>query len=281
MALTRGSADRLAASLMLVTPALKRPAGVGSDRRLRSAREPRRGLPKAGAIRRLAGLAALTAAALLAPGTAAGEALPSAFPAAGEVLVPVVLVHARPDQASKVVRRLAQVRPDSQLRVVLALEARRDAGGLWWYRLSLPGRPNGQRGWVRSDLVDVRPVANRIVVDRGARTLEVRRIATGKLLLRTVVAVGKPGAETPLGHGFYVQSRYVPSDPFFGTFALETSAYSKLTDWPGGGVVGIHGTNLPELLGQAVSHGCVRVLNAVASRLKTLAPVGTVIDVIP
>ena len=45
-------------------------------------------------------------------------------------------------------------------------------------------------------------------------------------------------------------------------------------------MVGIHGTNRPELLGQAVSHGCVRVLNAVASRLKVLAPLGTAIDVI-
>jgi UDP-N-acetylglucosamine 2-epimerase (non-hydrolysing) len=63
----------------------------------------------------------------------------------------------------------------------------------------VPGRPNRRRGWVRSDLVEVCPVANRIVVDRGARTLEVRRIATGKLLLRTVVAVGKSGAETLLG----------------------------------------------------------------------------------
>ena len=176
---------------------------------------------------------------------------------------------------------MAQVRADLQIQVVLALGARRGADGLWWYELSVPGRPNGRRGWVRSDLVDVRPVRNRITVDRGARTIEVRRIGDGKLLLRSVVAVGKPGAETPLGRNFFVQSRYVPVDAFFGTYALETSAYSRLTDWPGGGVVGIHGTSLPQLLGQAVSHGCIRVRNTVASRLKALAPTGTVIDVVP
>ena len=60
----------------------------------------------------------------------------------------------------------------------------------------------------------------------------------------------------------------MPTDPFFGTFALETSAYSRLTDWPGGGVVGIHGTSLPQLLGQAVSHGCIRVDNAVATQAR-------------
>lgn len=234
------------------------------------------------ATRRLAGLAAVAATALVAsaPAAATDDTLPNSFPAAGELIEPAALIRAKPDPASEVLRRMRQVRSDFQLQVVLALGARRGADGLWWYKLSLPGRPNGQRGWVRSDLVDVRPVRNRITVDRGAKTIEVRRIAGGKLLLRGVVAVGKPGAETPLGRSFFVQSRHVPTDPFFGSFALETSAYSRLTDWPGGGVVGIHGTSLPQLLGQAVSHGCVRVLNAVATRLKALAPTGTVIDVV-
>ena len=88
------------------------------------------------------------------------------------------------------------------------------------------------------------------------------------------VAIGAPGMETPLGH-FYVQARFVPDDPFLGVFALETSAYSKLSEWPGGGVVGIHGSSAPQLLGQAVSHGCVRVSNQTAEALRRLAPVGT------
>jgi lipoprotein-anchoring transpeptidase ErfK/SrfK len=96
----------------------------------------------------------------------------------------------------------------------------------------------------------------------------------GKHVLHAKVAVGAPGRETPLGH-YYVAAAYVPTDPFLGVYALETSAYSKLTDWPGGGIVGIHGTNEPWLLGQAVSHGCVRVSNDTASRLKRLTPVGT------
>jgi hypothetical protein len=191
------------------------------------------------------------------------------------------VIRAKPDPGSTVLRRMTQVRADFQIQVVLALGAKRGTDGFLWYRLSLPGRPNGQRGWVRSDEVDVRPVANHITVDRSARTIEVRRIANGRLLLRGTAAVGKPGAETPLGRNYFVQSRYVPTDLFFGTFALETSAYSRLTDWPGGGVVGIHGTSLPQLLGQAVSHGCVRVHNSLATRLRKLAPVGTVIDVVP
>jgi lipoprotein-anchoring transpeptidase ErfK/SrfK len=53
-----------------------------------------------------------------------------------------------------------------------------------------------------------------------------------------------------------------------------------LTEWPGGGIVGIHGTSKPWLLGQAVSHGCVRVSNQTALALKRLAPVGTPISIV-
>jgi lipoprotein-anchoring transpeptidase ErfK/SrfK len=150
-----------------------------------------------------------------------------------------------------------------------------------WYRLSLPGRPNGERGWVRSDTLDVQPVANRITVRLGARRIEVRRISNGKLLLQAIVAIGRPGTETPLGRDFYVRSGFVPTDPFFGTYALETSAGSRLTEWPDHGIVGIHGTDRPQLLGQAVSHGCIRVDNTVANRLRRLAPPGTPIDIVP
>jgi lipoprotein-anchoring transpeptidase ErfK/SrfK len=118
------------------------------------------------------------------------------------------------------------------------------------------------------------------VVHVTSRTIAVRRISDRKLLLRAVVAVGKPGAETPLGRDFYVQARFAPDDPFFGPFVLETSAYSKLSEWPGGGLAGIHGTDRPDLLGQAVSHGCVRVSNAVDRALARLAPLGTPVDLV-
>ena len=54
------------------------------------------------------------------------------------------------------------------------------------------------------------------------------------------------------------------------------SAYSdSLTDWPGGGVVGIHGTNQPELIPGRPSHGCVRVPNPRIRKLAKLMPIGT------
>jgi lipoprotein-anchoring transpeptidase ErfK/SrfK len=226
----------------------------------------------------------LVAAALPALAPAAGAARPVAtlaFPAAGELTTLRVVVRAAPDPRARVVDRLSQFRRDYRPQVVLALGTRRSSDGASWYRLSLPGKPNGRRGWVLADDVDLQRIANRITILRGARTLEVRRRSTGRLLLRTPIAVGKPGAETPIGRNFYVQARFFPTDAFYGTLAVETTAYAPLTDWPGDGVVGIHGTNAPQLIGQAVSQGCVRLPNAAAAELRRLAPLGTPMDIPP
>lgn len=223
-------------------------------------------------------LAAIVLAALAASAGHATARLPARFPAAGELHGPVA-VRAAPSPSAPLVRTIRRFRRDGQFQIVLALSSRRGADDAWWYRLSLPGRPNGARGWVRADAVDARPVVNRIVVRLGAKRLEVRRVRDGKLLLRAPAAIGKRGSETPVGTSFYVASAFVPTDPFYGTFALETTAYARVTDWPTN-VVGIHGTDRPEVLGQAVSHGCVRVSNDVARRLRRLAPLGTPIDVV-
>jgi lipoprotein-anchoring transpeptidase ErfK/SrfK len=124
-------------------------------------------------------------------------------------------------------------------------------------------------------------VKKRIVIYRGARKFELWE--GSRLVRRGRVAVGKPGAETPLGL-FYVTDKFDPTiDPdwaILGAYAFETSAYSKLTDWPGGGIVGVHGTPWPDLLGQAVSHGCIRLDNADIRFLRHRVPVGTPVKIV-
>ena len=121
-------------------------------------------------------------------------------------------------------------------------------------------------GWIPADTVSLTADAQ---PDRGQHlSSNDRRLPPRQAQMHAKVAVGAPGRETPVGH-YYVAARFVPyEDPFLGVFAVETSAYSKLTEWPGGGVVGIHGTSMPQLLGQAVSHGCVRVSNTTARPLE-------------
>jgi lipoprotein-anchoring transpeptidase ErfK/SrfK len=206
---------------------------------------------------------------------------PAPFLAAGDLVQNTVVVRAAPSKRASAVRVLHEFRKDFRLQIVLAVARGRGPHRGRWVELSLPGRPNGGRGWVPQAAVELHRPLRRIVVLRGARRLEVRRVSDGKALFAAAVAVGKPGAETPLGRNFYVSARFVPRDAFFGSYALETSAYSRLSDWPGGGVVGIHGTDEPQLIGKAVSHGCIRMFNRDIDRLRALAPLGTPIDVLP
>jgi lipoprotein-anchoring transpeptidase ErfK/SrfK len=222
-------------------------------------------------------LALLALAAFAAAGRAAPPQLPRTFPAGGELVGRTVVVRSAPSARAKRIAVLHDLRPDFTPQIVLALELRADTAGGLWYRIAVPGRPNGRFGWIRSTQASLRPTVAEIVVRRGARTLELRR--GGEVRLRTKVVVGARGMETPLGL-YYITSRFVPKDAFLGSYALETSAYSKLSEWPGGGVVGIHGTTRPALLGRAVSHGCVRVSNSAALVLKRLAPLGTPIRIL-
>jgi lipoprotein-anchoring transpeptidase ErfK/SrfK len=207
----------------------------------------------------------------------APQGLPTTYPAAGELVATQVIARAAPDPASPAVRRFHQFRSDYRRQILFATEQTIGADGRVWVHVDVPMRPNGTTAWVRADAVALRPTQNRIVVHRGLRTIEVFHGAQRMLLAK--VAVGAPGRETPLGN-FYVTARFHPDDPFLGVFALETSAYSRLTEWPGGGIVGIHGTSKPWLLGQAASHGCVRVSNATAAALRRLAPLGTPISIV-
>jgi lipoprotein-anchoring transpeptidase ErfK/SrfK len=206
---------------------------------------------------------------------------PARFPAAGDLIRNSVVVRTAPSTQARRIRVLHEFRKDFRLQIVLALSEANGRNGGRWVKLSLPGRPNGRRGWVPRSAVVLHRVLRRIVIHRDTRRLEVIRISDGKVLFRAPVAIGRPGAQTPLGRNFYVDERFVPTDPFYGSFALETSAYARLSDWPGGGVVGIHGTNEPQLIGRAVSHGCVRMFNRNIVRLRTLAPLGTPIDIVP
>ncbi len=223
-----------------------------------------------------AAIAAIAAAASAHAGSAKttdGVVVETTFPAAGTLTVNSVIVRAKPETSAKKVKRMTYFRPDYRAQEILAVATRTAADGTPWYRISVPMRPNGRYGWIPAADAALTPTVAQIVVHVGRRTIDVFR--HGKHAWHGKVAVGAPGMETPLGH-YYVQVAFQPkNDPFLGVWALETSAYSKLTEWPGGGVVGIHGTNEPWLLGKAVSHGCVRVSNLTASHLKHLAPVGT------
>jgi lipoprotein-anchoring transpeptidase ErfK/SrfK len=217
-------------------------------------------------------------------GTAGGKAPLSALASvrvvgSGPIAWGKVSVRSAPSRDAKVVTTLAQFRPDFHPRTVMALDERLDASGApAWYRISVPGRPNGRTGWIPAAAANVKPVDRWLVIYRGSRKFEL--YVDGVVRRTGPVAVGARGMETPIGL-FFVQSRFVPSKyPILGAFAFETSGYSKLSDWPGGGVVGVHGTDTPWLIGQAVSHGCVRLRNSDILALRRYLRPGTPVKIV-
>jgi hypothetical protein len=102
------------------------------------------------------------------------------------------------------------------------------------------------------------------------------------------VAIGRTGWETPTGEFqvLNVQRDPVWKHPFKGTL-IPPGPGNPLGDrwigfWTDGkNTVGFHGTPHEELIGQAVSHGCVRMRNQDVRSLFELVRVGTPVRVTP
>jgi lipoprotein-anchoring transpeptidase ErfK/SrfK len=149
-----------------------------------------------------------------------------------------------------------------------------------WLEVSLPVRPNGSRGFIRAADVDLTRVELAVDVDLAAMTLRVHG-RNGAVVLETAVAIGSPEYPTPTGKFFVTDVVETGNDESsYGPVALGTSAHAVLTEFAGGdGQVGIHGTNQPGSIGEAVSHGCVRVPNDVVVQLAAILPLGAPVTI--
>jgi len=187
-------------------------------------------------------------------------------------------IRSKPSSHGRTITRLHYHTEDGPLEVYLALRSKVVKGGATWLQIRIPGRPNGRTGWVREEalgpLVTVR-TALRI----NRTTLKATLYKKGKKVWQSPVGVGKASTPTPAGR-FWVREKLKALGAAYGPWAFGTSAYSILSDWPGGGVVGIHGTNEPSLIPGRPSHGCVRVPNRKISQLARLMPVGTPIRIV-
>src|SRR3954452_20888586 len=191
-----------------------------------------------------------------------------------------VVARAGPDDGAREVARLGTTTEDGTTELVLLTDSAPDAAGRLWVRARLPVRPNGTLGWIPRDaLGETHEVHTWLRVSK--RRLRAELVRNGRVVFRAPVGVGRPQWPTPSGH-FYVRDRLTgfPAGSVYGALAFGTSAKSDvLTDWPNGGVVGIHGTNEPGLLPGRVSHGCVRMRNRDILRLGRLMPVGTPVTI--
>lgn len=171
-------------------------------------------------------------------------------------------IYRRPTTKSRRVGRLRRYIPyDHYPEVYLLLRAHWDANGREWIKLRIPARPDGQVGWVKRGALSAFHVSHqRVVVNR--ERLRLYFYSFGHLIWSAPVGVGKPSTPTPPGR-FWIRDKFTITDPSSGyyPYAFGTADYSNTeTEWPGGGVVGIHGPYYePQGIPGRISHGCIRL----------------------
>ncbi|HEV2310679.1 MAG TPA: L,D-transpeptidase family protein [Acidimicrobiia bacterium] len=162
--------------------------------------------------------------------------------------------------------------------VVLLVSAIRPDG---WVQVLLPVRPNDSTGWVRGSDVVLSNDPYRISLVLHLHQITV--LNGKKLVLRSPVGIGKANTPTP-GGVYYLTQLFKTPDPngVYGPYAYSLSGYSNvLTTFEGGdAIIGLHGTNRPDLLGHDVSSGCIRLSNADLTTLAHLLPLGTPVTIV-
>lgn len=145
---------------------------------------------------------------------------------------------------------------------LLAVEQREEAGTRW-LRVMLPVQPNQSTGWIKADQVTLTTTSVEIRIFIEERELELWDGT--ELILKAPVALGTDETPTPPG-------LYSITDPLdsthndtgvYGAYALGLSGFSEVLKTFDGAPpqLAIHGTNQPELIGQYVSNGCIRMYN--------------------
>ncbi|MEO0541094.1 MAG: L,D-transpeptidase [Cyanobacteria bacterium P01_A01_bin.105] len=148
--------------------------------------------------------------------------------------------------------------------------------------------PKIRRRWFWSPIEEGRPPTEspyRIVINLTTRQVQLYEQQT--VLKAYDVAIGQDEWETPTGNFAVLQMQENPAweHPITGE-VVEAGPENPLgTHWIGfwqedGTQIGLHGTNQEDLIGQAVSHGCVRMRNSDISDLYQYASVGIPVEVI-
>ena len=135
---------------------------------------------------------------------------------------------------------------------------------------------NQRLGWIPAADASLSRVDWSLQVSLSHRRLTVRR--GGAVVARYTVAIGMPSAPTPTGD-FAVTDRLLTGDPSgpYGCciVALSAKAPHAIQDWNGGNRIAIHSTPETASIGEAASHGCLRLTLAEGRWLVNHIPLGT------
>jgi lipoprotein-anchoring transpeptidase ErfK/SrfK len=145
-----------------------------------------------------------------------------------------------------------------------------------WLGVISPQVGNGRLGWIPRGAASLRRVNWRLQVSLSSRRLSV--LSGGRIVRRYRVAVGQPAAPTPTGR-FAVTDLLATDNPAgpYGCciVALSALAPHAIQGWGGGNRIAIHATTDTGSIGQAVSHGCLRLTTDEGRWLMDHVPLGT------
>ena len=267
--------------------------------RARSSRNPQRGAPAVGVLAALALAALLTGCSAGSPDQTASPpastgpepsttAEPSPTPTPepdpwttviATASVDPVEVFASPDAATatQVVAAADAVSLPGQIPVTFVVTEQRED----WLQVLLPVEPRGSSGWVRAadvvlsatdNLIEVRSADHRLLLHRGDEVV-------------LDVAIGLGAEMVPVGR-YFLKELLQPPTPggVYGAYAYGLSGYppALVSFAAGQGVIGIHGTNQPTVVGTDTSVGCIVMTDADIVRLveEIGLPLGTPVEVV-
>jgi lipoprotein-anchoring transpeptidase ErfK/SrfK len=145
-----------------------------------------------------------------------------------------------------------------------------------WLGVVTPQAGNNHLGWIPASDVSLSRVQWELKLSISARRLTV--LHDSRVMERYTVAVGAPANPTPTGR-FAVTDRLLTGDPTgpYGCciLALSAEAPHAIQDWSGGNRIAIHSTPETSSIGQAISHGCVRLTLPEGRWLISHIPLGT------
>ena len=123
-----------------------------------------------------------------------------------------------------------------------------------------------------------------VVVQLDERKVEVYK--KGEIIKEYLIAIGQADWETPEGSFSIIQKSEYPiwQHPITGEIVPVGKANPLGSRWIGffsssDGEIGFHGTNEESLIGEAISHGCIRMLNEDIEDLYTYVDIGTTVIV--
>lgn len=175
------------------------------------------------------------------------------------------------------------------------------APGDEWAEVLISTRPNNTRGWVRTADYEWSAHDFHVIVDLGERTVSVwegilpplgaTSATPRRLVSHSFAIIGGPSNPTPPIVTTYIEAKLfnMPAaraqggfGPVYGTWIFPLAAFSDTLTEFGGSIpqIAIHGTDVPNMLGENISFGCIRLENSVIEQLAAMLPIGTPVSII-